>query len=109
MDYATLKNSCVQVKTLKVIKMEDFKKEEEEELVLLDLLLNKAMFLRSMSVTCVHKNSWEVVKIPLTQLKVTARSQTKQTTTLSPLKDYYFRFVEEDDSGLSPFHGQVNG
>ncbi|KAM7464096.1 hypothetical protein LguiA_032217 [Lonicera macranthoides] len=109
MDYATLKNSSLQVKTLKVIKMEGFKKEEEEELLLLDLLLNKAPFLRSMSVTCVDKNSWEVVKIPLTQLKVTARRQPKQTTTMAPLKDYYFGFVEEDESGLSMFHGQVNG
>ncbi|KAA8518859.1 hypothetical protein F0562_016367 [Nyssa sinensis] len=99
MDYATVKSNAPQLEHLRIVKMIGFSS-QEDELLLLDLLLEKAVCLKSMIVTSAENQSWRVCKIPRSQLKQTSRSYSKQIEILSPNKECFFGLTEEDSNGL---------
>uniref|UniRef100_A0A5B7C4S4 Uncharacterized protein n=1 Tax=Davidia involucrata TaxID=16924 RepID=A0A5B7C4S4_DAVIN len=105
MDYATVKSNASQVEHLKLFKLIGFTN-EEDQLLLIDILLNKATNLNSMIVTSLDNQSWRVSKIPYSQLKQTSRCYSKQVGISSPNKECYFGLREEDSNGLCPANGQ---
>ncbi|KAK9290679.1 hypothetical protein L1049_008853 [Liquidambar formosana] len=89
MDYATMKSNVSQLLHLKVIKLAAYSN-EEDQLSLMDLLLEKAVMLQSMTVTSLENRSWRVGKIPCSQLKQTSQSHPKQVAISPPNKEYIF-------------------
>ncbi|CBI32674.3 hypothetical protein VitviT2T_012161 [Vitis vinifera] len=97
MDYKTVKCNASQLVVLKSVRLVGFTN-EEDELLLMDLLLKKAVTLKSMTVTSPENHPWSVAKVPLTQLKQTSRSCVKQMVVSATNKEYCFRFTGEDNS-----------
>ncbi|KAK3016105.1 hypothetical protein RJ639_006349 [Escallonia herrerae] len=103
MDYTTLKSSSSQARHLKFVKLAGCSN-QEDKLHLLDILLKKSVVLQSMIVASAASHSWQVVKIPLSQLRLTGRGRKQIEPRLSPSKDCYFGFIEEETRSLGPFH-----
>ncbi|KAJ9694550.1 hypothetical protein PVL29_010167 [Vitis rotundifolia] len=97
MDYKTVKCNASQLVVLKSVRLVGFPN-EEDELLLMDLLLKKAVTLKSMTVTSPENHSWSVAKVPLSQLKQTSRSCVKQMVVSASNKEYFFRFTGEANS-----------
>ncbi|KAF8396737.1 hypothetical protein HHK36_018367 [Tetracentron sinense] len=105
MDYTTVKSSSSRLDHLKFVKLVGFT-EQEDELLLMDLLLKKAVPLKLMIVTSPENYSWRVVKVPWSQLQQTSRGQQKQTAIASQ-GEYFYQYIEDDSSGLCPAHVQM--
>lgn len=67
---------------------------QEYGLWMLDLLLKRALLLRSMAVKSWDDTRRQVIKLPLSQLKSASRNKKNLMTVLSPNKDYYLGFTK---------------
>lgn len=95
-----VKSNASQLNHLKIVNFTGFKK-EEDELLLMDLLLHKAIALKAMIVTLSTDNlSWTVTKIPQSQLKKTLRCHSKRTVVSSSTIDCSFVLTEQVNNGL---------
>ncbi|KAF8397542.1 hypothetical protein HHK36_016460 [Tetracentron sinense] len=106
MDYTAVRSCALQLNHLKIVKMVGLTN-KEDELLLMDLLLCKAISLKSMIVTSPENHSWRVLKIPGSQLKQTSRGQRKHIAIASQGKEYFYEYIEEDSSRLCPAHEQM--
>ncbi|XP_059669792.1 F-box protein At2g39490-like [Cornus florida] len=93
LDSSVPKSTSLQLQHLKVVKMAGYRN-QEDELLVMDLLLKKAVILQSMTATSGQNDLWHVVRIPLSQLKQTARCQPEFRAILSPNEKYFFGFIK---------------
>ncbi|GFZ11046.1 hypothetical protein Acr_22g0004440 [Actinidia rufa] len=105
MDYETVKSNASQLEHLKTVELAGFGNKEDQLVLLMDLLLKKAVTLRSMRVVSPENQSWCVSKIPESQLKHTSGSHLKRMVVSSPSKDYFFGLTEENNSVFHPAIG----
>ncbi|KAM7526296.1 hypothetical protein LguiA_016198 [Lonicera macranthoides] len=96
MDYQMVKSNASQLNHLKIVNFAGFKN-EEDELLLMDLLLHKAIVLKAMIVSLSTDNSsWVVTKIPQSQLsKTTLKCHSKRTVVSSSTIDCSFVLTEQ--------------
>ncbi|KAM7531818.1 hypothetical protein LguiB_035228 [Lonicera macranthoides] len=96
MDYQMVKSNASQLNHLKIVNFAGFKN-EEDELLLMDLLLHKAIVLKAMIVSLSTDNSsWGVTKIPQSQLsKTTLKCHSKRTVVSSSTIDCSFVLTEQ--------------
>ncbi|CAK9139809.1 unnamed protein product [Ilex paraguariensis] len=104
MNYATVKCNASQLKHLSTFKMAGFTS-EEDQLLLMDLLLHKALLLETVTVTSPENRSWSVAKIPQCHLNRFQRFQPESMVASLPNKDYSFVLTEEKNSDKSPKSG----
>ncbi|XAR68986.1 hypothetical protein NMG60_11000417 [Bertholletia excelsa] len=95
MDHMTERSNASQLKHLKIIKLIGFNN-HEDQILLMDLLLNKALLLESLVVESPENRSWKVARIPRSQLKHTVGCLSKHIPALSPSKDHFFGFTEQN-------------
>ncbi|KAK2976569.1 hypothetical protein RJ640_024190, partial [Escallonia rubra] len=96
MDYATVKSNTSQLNHLKIVTVVGFTK-EEDELLLMDLLLHKAIALRKMTVKSPEDESWSVSKVPKSQLKLISRRYPKHMVVSSSILGSFFVLVEDNN------------
>ncbi|XP_058210801.1 F-box protein At2g39490-like isoform X2 [Rhododendron vialii] len=97
MDYETVTSNVCQLERLKVIQLEGFRNEEDDQLMMLmDLLLRKSIALKSMTVISPEKQSRRVTKIPKSQLNQT--SSPKRLVISSRYEDYFFGLIEDKNN-----------
>ncbi|KAI8560431.1 hypothetical protein RHMOL_Rhmol04G0254700 [Rhododendron molle] len=99
MDYETVTSNVCQLQHLKLIQLEGFANEEDDQLMMLmDLLLRKSIALKSMTVISPEKQSRRVMKIPKSQLNHTSACSPKRLVLCSPYEDYFFGLIEDENS-----------
>ncbi|XP_007027117.2 PREDICTED: F-box/LRR-repeat protein At3g26922 [Theobroma cacao] len=96
MDDATVKSNTSRLENLKIVEFWGYKS-EEDQFLLLELLLEKANMLESITVTSPENHSWEVAKIPQSQLKQTwnTSNQRKQNAVFSLFRAFFMAVFEE--------------
>ncbi|XP_022766178.1 putative FBD-associated F-box protein At5g56690 [Durio zibethinus] len=96
MDDATVKSNTSQLEHLKIVEFLGYKS-EEDQILLMELLLEKANMLKSITVTSPENHSWEVAKVPQSQLKPTwnTSNQQQQNAVFSLIKDFFLEFFGE--------------
>ncbi|KAG5553843.1 hypothetical protein RHGRI_011648 [Rhododendron griersonianum] len=96
MDYETVTSHACQLEHLKLIQLEGFTNEEDDQLMMLmNLLLRQSVALKSMTVISPEKESRQVTKIPKSQLKQTSACNPKRIVISSPNEDYFFGLIED--------------
>ncbi|KAI8560442.1 hypothetical protein RHMOL_Rhmol04G0255600 [Rhododendron molle] len=101
MDYETVMSQACQLQHLKLIQLEGFTNEEDDQLMMLmNLLLRQSVALKSMTVISPEKESRRVTKIPKSQLKQTSACNPKRTVISSPNEDYCFGLIEDGNNFL---------
>lgn len=105
MDYATVKSNASPLKHLSMVSISGFTR-KLDEVILLDLLFEKAVILQRMIVKSRENNCWRVVKIPKIQMHQAWRRQWKFSVASQENK-YLYGFIEDDCSHPSPKHGEM--
>ncbi|XP_058210321.1 F-box protein At2g39490-like [Rhododendron vialii] len=96
MDYETVMSHACQLEHLKIIQLEGFTNEEDDQLMMLmNLLLRQSVALKSMTVISPEKESRRVRKIPKGQLKQTSACNPKWIVISSPNEDHFFALIED--------------
>ncbi|XVF08037.1 hypothetical protein REPUB_Repub06bG0190900 [Reevesia pubescens] len=99
MDDATVRTNTLLLEHLKIVEFLGYKS-EKDQFLLIELLLEKANMVKSITVTSPENNhSWEVPKIPQSQLKQTwnpSNYQQPQTTVFSLIKSFLFGLFWRD-------------
>ncbi|KAL3536362.1 hypothetical protein ACH5RR_004823 [Cinchona calisaya] len=96
MDNATVKSNASQLKYLKVVNITGFSK-HEDELLLVDLLLFKALNLKEMLVTSSLNNinaSWKVRKMPFSHITIWLKNNPKCMVVSSSNNKFLFVLTE---------------
>ncbi|XWS43683.1 hypothetical protein CRYUN_Cryun16bG0124400 [Craigia yunnanensis] len=93
MDDATVKSNTSRLEHLKIVEFLGYKS-EEDQILLMVLLLEKANMLKSITVTSPENHSWEVAKIPQRQLKQTwnPSNQQQQNAVFALIKGFFLDF-----------------
>ena len=105
MDYATVKSNASLLKHLSMVSISGFTR-KLDEVILMDLLFEKAVILQRMIVKSRENNCWRVVKIPKSQMHQAWRRQWKFSVASQENK-YLYGFIEDDCSHPSPKHGEM--
>ncbi|XP_058210319.1 F-box protein At2g39490-like isoform X2 [Rhododendron vialii] len=101
MDYETVTSHACQLQHLKLIQLEGFTNEEDDQLMMLmNLLLRQSVALKSMTVISPEKESRRVTKVPKSQLKQTSACNPKRIVFSSPNEDYFFGLIEDGNNFL---------
>jgi hypothetical protein len=101
MDSTAIESNTSQLDHLKIVGLLGFSA-EDDQLLQMELLLEKAIVLNSMIVMSPTNRLWRVVKVPLSQLK---QEHQQQIAVLSPNKNFLFGFTEEIFSALCSTKG----
>ncbi|KAF7146544.1 hypothetical protein RHSIM_Rhsim04G0153600 [Rhododendron simsii] len=99
MDYETVTSNVCQLERLKLIQLEGFTNEEDDQLMMLmDLLLRNSVALKSMTVISPEKQSWRVMKIPKSQLNQTFSCNPERIVISSSNKVYFFGLIKDENN-----------
>ncbi|XP_022743067.1 F-box protein At2g39490-like [Durio zibethinus] len=103
MDDVTVKSNTSQLEHLKIVEFRGYRS-EEDQLLLMELLLEKANMLKSITVTSPENHSWEVAKIPRRQQKQTlsTSNQHKRNAVFSLFKAFFIGFFGETNVVFYP-------
>lgn len=100
MNQNCVKSNAVQLQHLRVIKLAGFSTQDHDLLLLLDILLNTTLALKTLTVSSPDdKNSWHVVMIPRSQVKQIKRSNPEQIVVpCGQNQKYFYGFTEQNAS-----------
>ncbi|OMO72731.1 hypothetical protein CCACVL1_17630 [Corchorus capsularis] len=109
LDDETVKSNTFQLENLKIVEFWGYRS-EEDELILIKLLLDKANMLESVTVTSPDNHSWEVAKIPQPRQKQILKTNNtsisnllqKQNAVFSLFRTSFLRFCGEINVVLCP-------